>query len=147
MFRIVRLGRLVDYENYHPPGRLGREIHNLYVAMGGSKDRLSVCSVQTGAEIMATYLDQFDEMPPVLNLVEPDAPTRGELLDRWKARRQPLRVLRLAFFVLSVLSPVAVLMQKVLLRSKNPINVKSAFSSERYDTTLASSIVKKGSEP
>ena len=143
--KIVRLGPLVDYENYHPPGRLGREIHNLYVAMGGSKDQLSVCSVQTGAEVMATYLDRFEDMPPLLNLVEPDAPTRRELLDRWKAKRSPLRVIRVPFFILSILSPVLVLMQKVLLRSTNPINVKSAFSSERYNTSLASSVLGKGS--
>ena len=143
--KIVRLGPLVDYENYFPPGRLGREIHNLYVAMGGSNDQLSVCSVQTGAEVMAMYLDGFEDMPPLLNLVEPDAPTRRELLDRWKAKRSPLRVIRVPFFVLSILSPVLVLMQKVLLRSSNPINVKSAFSSERYNTSLVSSVLGKGS--
>ena len=91
-------------------------------------------------------MDSFAGMPPLLNLVEPEAPTRRELLDRWKARRHPLRVLRVPFLVLSVLSPVLVLMQKVLLRSKNPINIKSAFSSERYDVTLASTILKKGTD-
>ena len=142
--KVVRLGPLVDYEDYHPPGRLGREIHNVYVAMGSSKDRMSVCSVQMAAKVMLTYLRDFRDMPSILNLVEPDSPSRKELLERWKSKRSPLRVIRVPFFVLSILSPILVLMQKVLLKSSNPINVKSAFSSERYDSSLAASVLSKG---
>ena len=140
--KVVRLGPLVDYDNYQPPGRLGREIHNLYVAMGSSKDRLSVCSVQTAARTMLAYVDDFASMPSMLNLVEPDAPTRKELLARWKEKRSPLHTIRLPSFVVSFLSSILVVVQKVLFRGKEPINVKSAFSSERYDSSRAASVLE-----
>ena len=140
--KVVRLGPLVDYVDYKPPGRLGREIHNMYVAMGNSRDQLSVCSVQTAAKVMRAYMDDFDKMPTILNLVEPDAPSRKELLDRWKEKRSPLYTMRLPSFVLSILSPLLILMQKILLRGRKPIDIKSAFSSEHYDTSKAASILK-----
>ena len=144
--RIVRLGPLVDYANYTPPGRLGREIHNLFVAMGSARDSLSICSVQTAAETMLTYMSDFEDMPKILNLVEPTAPTRKDLLERWKTKRKPIYVVRVPNFVLSGLSPFLVLLQRLFLRGAKPIDIKSAFSSEKYDTKLARSVLERSRE-
>ena len=35
--RTIRLGPLVDYDNYTPPGRLGREVARLFVGMGSRR--------------------------------------------------------------------------------------------------------------
>lgn len=92
---------------------------------------------------MLAYLSDFKAMPPIMNLVEPDAPKRGDLLARYREVRRPLRAMWLPFFVLDVMSPPMILLQKILLKSKNPINIKTAFSSERYDSSLAASVLSQ----
>jgi hypothetical protein len=78
--RIIRPGPLVDYEAFEPPGRLGREVGRTFVYIGSKKSRLSLCDVRTAAKVIRAYVDGFETLPPELNLVEPDSPTRGELV-------------------------------------------------------------------
>lgn len=141
--KIVRLGPLVDFSDYKPPGRLGREIHNLFVAMGNANDKLSICSTETAAIVMSKYVADFTNMPALLNLIEPDAPTRKELLRRWKEIRRPLRSIRLHTITLYLISKLLVILQRVFFRSKSPLDVYAAFSSENYDTALISSVLAR----
>ena len=53
--RIIRPGPLVDFGAYHPPGRLGREIGPLFVAIGPRRGGLSVCDVSTAARVVRSY--------------------------------------------------------------------------------------------
>ena len=46
--RTIRLGPLVDFSDYTPPGRLGRDVARLFVAMGSRGNPLPVCDVQHG---------------------------------------------------------------------------------------------------
>jgi len=141
--RTVRLGPLVDYENYTPPGRLGREVGTLFVAMGSRKSKLSLCSVSTASNVIRSYLEDFESAPELLNLVEPDAPTRKELLSRLTENRQELSTLWLPNFVLKSLSLMLKLVLKILKPGKKPLDLYAAFSAEKYDASLAGAVIKK----
>ena len=135
--RVIRPGPLVDYRAFTPPGRLGRELGPLFLGIGPKSGGLSVCDVSMAAMVVRSTVEDFTAAPLLLNLVEPVAPTRAELLERYRRDRPDLGAMWLPGWVLGVLSPVAMLAQKVLLKSKNPVNVAAAFSSERYDTAVA----------
>ena len=141
--RVVRPGPLVDFDAYEPPGRLGRELGPVYVAVGPRNGRLSLCAVRTAALVIRSIVEDFDAAAAVINLVEPEAPTRRELLSLWLRQRPDLRKVWLPGWMLGVLSPLAVLAQKVLRPRATPISLAAAFSSERYDTTVAAAAIKR----
>ena len=103
--RIIRPGPLVDYTAFDPPGRLGREVGSLYIYIGSKKSKLSLCSTQTASEVIREYVDNFDRMPAILNLVEPDAPTRAELVELYLKTRPDLKSMRIPAGLLWGLSP------------------------------------------
>jgi len=140
--RVIRPGPLVDYNAFEPPGRLGREVGSTFVYIGSKESRISLCSVQTAASVIEKYVDEFDSMPPLLNLVEADSPTRGELVSRLLRMRPDLKALRIPSGVLSVLSPALTLMQRVMRPGKKPVDIYAAFASEEYDSTLAEELIR-----
>ena len=140
--KVVRPGPIVDFDDYEPPGRLGREAGPLFVYFGNRKSRLCICSVRTAASVIRKYAEDFHAMPPVLNLVEPDAPTRGELVSMLLDRRPDLRAIPFPMPILMVLSPVLKVVQRILRRGQKPIDIYAAFASERYKTDLASRVIK-----
>lgn len=139
--RVIRPGPLVDYTAYHPPGRLGREIGPLFVAVGPRKAPLSVCDVTTAAKVVRSYLENFDAAPPILNLIEAPPPTRRALMDRYRRDRADLRVIWIPAWLLRLLAAPLKLMQRVALGSKEPVDVAAAFASERYVTDLAAETI------
>jgi predicted dehydrogenase/nucleoside-diphosphate-sugar epimerase len=141
--RIIRPGPLVDFADYSPPGRLGRELGPRYVAIGSRSSRISLCDVTTAAQVIRVIAEDFKAAPPVVNLVEPTAPTRQELLARWLKERPDLKAIWIPAWVLSVLSPLAKLLQRILLPRSTPVDLAAAFSSERYDTTLAAQLISR----
>jgi predicted dehydrogenase/nucleoside-diphosphate-sugar epimerase len=141
--KIIRLGPLVDYSDFHPPGRLGRELGPLYVAIGGRRRELSVCDIRTAGRVIRGYLDVWAQAPNVVNLVESPAPTRAELLARLRARRPDLRVLWFPSWLLRLLSGPLKLAQRFVLRSTQPIDIAAAFASERYRTTAAAAVIER----
>ncbi|MCS6896849.1 MAG: Gfo/Idh/MocA family oxidoreductase, partial [Nitrospira sp.] len=135
--RIIRPGPLVDFANYEPPGRLGRELGPIYVAVGPKASRIALCDVRTAAQVVRATIQDIEAAPPILNLVEPSAPTRQELLTRWLCKRPDLKAVWLPDIVLSLLSPVLILLQRIILPGKTPIDIAAAFASERYDDAMA----------
>jgi predicted dehydrogenase/nucleoside-diphosphate-sugar epimerase len=144
--RIVRPGPLVDYRAYQPPGRLGREIGPLFVAIGPRRGPLSVCDVTTAARVIRRYADDFGDAPPLLNLVEDPPPTRRELMARLLAERSDLRVLWVPAWLLRLAAGPLKLLQRATLGSKQPVDVAAAFASERYRTELAGQVIKIASQ-
>jgi predicted dehydrogenase/nucleoside-diphosphate-sugar epimerase len=140
--RIIRLGPLVDYAAFEAPGRLGRELGPLYVAVGPKRSPIALLDVGTAAEVIRSYGDHFESAAPVLNLVEPEAPARRELLARLRARRPELRVFWLPMWFLRVISPPLKLVQRVM-GSKAPLDIASAFTSPRYRTELSAQAIAK----
>lgn len=141
--KVIRPGPLVDYAAYHPPGRLGRELGPLFVAMGPKRGPLSVCDVSTAARVIRSYLENFDEAPPVLNLVEAPPPTRRELLARYVSGRPDLSVLWFPAFLIRALAGPFKLVQRVSLGSKQPVDIAAAFASERYQADLAARTIER----
>jgi predicted dehydrogenase/nucleoside-diphosphate-sugar epimerase len=141
--RVLRPGPLVDFTAYEPPGRLGRELGPRFVAVGSRLSRISLCAVHTAAQVIRVTVEEFDSTPPVVNLVEPTAPTRKELLDLWLKQRPDLKAIWLSSWVLAILSPVAVLLQRIIRPKATPVDLAAAFSSERYDATLAAQLINR----
>lgn len=144
--RIIRLGPLVDYGAFEAPGRLGRELGPLYVAVGPKRSPIALLDVGTAARVIRSYAEQFDQAPPVLNLVEPEAPTRRDLLARLRANRPELRVFWLPMWFLRLISPPLKLVQR-LMGSKAPLDIASAFTSPRYRTELAAAVIARAQPP
>lgn len=141
--RIVRPGPLVDYTAYHPPGRLGRELGPLFVAIGPKRGDLNVCDVTTAARVIRSYLQDFEAAPAMLNLVEAPPPSRRELMERYRTDRPDLSVIWFPAWLLRALSGPLKLLQRVALGAKEPIDVAAAFASERYRTDLAATIIAR----
>lgn len=140
--KTIRLGPLVDFDNYTPPGRLGREVGTLFVAMGSKKSKLSLCDVKVASGVIRSYLEDFDQAPPLLNLIEPEAPTRKELMDRLLRDRQELSVFWMPNFVLKTLSVMLKGVLKVMKPGKKPLDLYAAFAAEKYDATLAGKVIE-----
>ena len=140
--RIVRPGPLVDYDNFDPPGRLGKEVGPWFVYIGSRNNRISLCSVSMAAEVLRKYVDDFDAMPPVLNLVEPESPTRAELVSILLNARPDLKAFRIPFIVLRTLSPFLKLLQRILRPKAKPIDIYAAFAPEKYDSRLAAKVIE-----
>jgi nucleoside-diphosphate-sugar epimerase/predicted dehydrogenase len=140
--RIIRPGPLVDFGAYEPPGRLGREIGPVFVAVGPRSGRLPLCDIHTAAKVIRAAVSDPHGTPPVINLVEPQAPSRDELLSLWLGKRPDLRSVWLPAWVLAVLSPAARFAQRVLRPRNTPIDIAAAFSSERYDTAVAERVIR-----
>ena len=145
--KVIRPGPLVDYDAYHPPGRLGRELGPLFVAMGPKNGALSVCDVSTAARVIRSYLEDFDAAPPILNMVEAPPPTRRELLARYLTDRPDLSVFWFPAFLLRAISGPLKLVQRYALGAPQPIDIAAAFASERYTTDLAARTIERAGAP
>lgn len=144
--RTVRLGPLVDYRNFTPPGRLGREVGPLFVAAGMPGSELSVCDVTTAAQVIRYLVERFEDAPSVVNLVEAPPPRRRELVQRYRVVRSDLRFMWLPFPIIKMLGWTLKAALRVLKPGKSPLDLYAAFASERYDTSLAEKIINKSRE-
>ncbi|MDO8355981.1 MAG: Gfo/Idh/MocA family oxidoreductase [Nitrospirota bacterium] len=144
--KVIRPGPLVDFSDFEPPGRLGRELGPVYVAVGPRSSRLSLCDVGTAAKVIRSTVQDIDAAPSVVNLVEPAAPTREELLALLLKKRPDLKSIWLPAVILSLLSPLLILLQQIILRGKTPIDIAAAFSSERYNTTIAAQVIQRAGQ-
>ncbi len=141
--KIVRPGPLVDFDDFHAPGRLGREVGPWYVAIGSRRSPLSVLDVSTGARVIRSYVDDFAGAPDLVNLVQTPAPTRGELVERLRTVRPDLKIVWLPALLLRLLSGPAKLAQRWLMGASKPIDLYAAFSSEHYQPDIAAAVIAK----
>jgi nucleoside-diphosphate-sugar epimerase len=133
--KVVRPGALVDQRDFDPPGRLGKRLGNFFVAVGSSRDRLGVVDVRFAGRFLAWMVDTWDAVSTPLNLLNPDLPTKRELLDLLRKTNPDLTVVWLPTFLLVPLSWVATLVQKILRPDKPAISVAKVFSVLSYDTS------------
>ncbi|UCF67179.1 MAG: Gfo/Idh/MocA family oxidoreductase, partial [Acidobacteriota bacterium] len=73
---VVRPGALVDYALFDPPGRLGKRLANLFVAVGSPRDELGVVDVEFAAKALVWLALNPSQSPPVLNLLAPTLPSK-----------------------------------------------------------------------
>jgi predicted dehydrogenase/nucleoside-diphosphate-sugar epimerase len=132
--RVVRPSALVDYRSFDPPGLLGKRIGNVFVAVGMPSHQLGVVDVVFSAQTLVWMVRNFDDAPDVLNLFEPELPTKRELLARLRRTNPDLTVVWLPPVVLHPLSWLAVGIQKVLRPRSPAINPAKIFTRLHYDT-------------
>ena len=138
--RIVRPSAVVDYRQFDPPGLLGRRLGNIFVAVGLPNHQLGVVDVEFAGRTVAWIARNFDKAPSVINLFEPELPTKRELLTRLKRSNPDLTIVWLLPPVLVPLSWFAIGLQK-LLRPRSPaLNLAQMFARLRYDTTRISAL-------
>jgi predicted dehydrogenase/nucleoside-diphosphate-sugar epimerase len=141
--KVVRPGALVDYTAFDPPGRLGKRLGNLFVAVGAPGQRLGVVDVALAGRALAWIADHWDEAPSPLNLLDPVLPSKRDLLRRLRMGNPDLTVLWLPTALLVPLSWLAIALQK-LLRPKRPaISVAKVFEVQQYDTRGVTDLVRR----
>jgi predicted dehydrogenase/nucleoside-diphosphate-sugar epimerase len=138
--RVVRPGALLDYAEFEPPGRLGKRVGNVFVAVGSPRDRLGVVDVDFAGQVLAWISDNFESAPEVVNLVAPTLPTKRDLLRRLRLTNPDLSVVWLPRFVLFPLSLVASAVQRLLRPGKSPISLARVFAVQQYDTSRIADI-------
>jgi nucleoside-diphosphate-sugar epimerase len=133
--RIVRPGAFVDYNEFDPPGLLGKRLGNLLVAIGSPAEPLAVADITFSAQTLVWMLDNFENAPSVLHLLDPERPVKADLVRRLRKSNPDLRVLWLPRFVLVPLSWMAILLQKILRPRHPAIDVAKTFARQRFDAS------------
>jgi nucleoside-diphosphate-sugar epimerase len=141
--KIVRPGAIVDYGAFDPPGRLGKRLGNIFVAVGSPRQRLGVVGLAFAADALAWMVDHFDEAPTPLNLLDPELPTKRELLQKLRATNPDVSAVWLPTAALVPLSWFALALQKALRPGKPAINVAKVFSVQRYDTSRVAELARR----
>ena len=141
--RIVRPGALVDYRRFDPPGRLGKRVGNVFVAIGGRQEKLAAVDVTFCAEIIAWILAHFDDAPSILNILAPELPTKRELVTRLREYNPGLRVIWLPRVLVRPLSWLAIVLQKSLRPRQTATNVARIFQKRDYDTSRIAAVTRR----
>jgi nucleoside-diphosphate-sugar epimerase len=140
--RVVRPGAIVDYEAFDPPGRLGKRLGNIFVAVGSPRNRLGVVDLDFAARALTHTALHFEQAPPLLNLLSPTLPTKSELIARLRANNPDLTVFWLPMWVLKPLSLGAIGLQRLLRPGKKAIDVATVFRVDRYDTRRSGELAR-----
>jgi nucleoside-diphosphate-sugar epimerase len=134
--RVVRLGPIVDWSDPSPPGKLGRQLGPLFLAVGSRGSTIATSGLDLTARFLAWSIDHFDDLPGVLHCLDSEPTSRGTLLQHLRTSRPGTRAIWLPWPILGLLSGMAWAVQKVVRRGKAPLNVYSAFKAPRYDGSL-----------
>jgi predicted dehydrogenase/nucleoside-diphosphate-sugar epimerase len=134
---ILRPGAIVDWRQFDPPGKLGRRLGNLFVAVGGRTDTLGVVDVSDAARVAIWAVFNEDRAPRTLNVVDPGLPTKLQLVRHLRQANPGLRVVWLPRGILWPLSWAAVGLQKVFRPGSPAINVAEVFARRAYDPGAA----------
>jgi len=149
--KIARPGAIIDHQAFEPPGRLGKRIGNVFVAVGAPSDRLGTVERDFAARTLAWEIDHFEAAPAAINLLSPTLPEKRALIAELKHANPGLWVFWLPRPVLVAISRVAVLGQRVLRRDRIPVDLEKIFAVDAYDTTtirrLADRMRAGGTDP
>ena len=133
--RIVRPGALVPPgTDFDPPGKLGRALGGVFVAMGSPSATIPICDVDWAGDMIGWMATHFAEAPSMIHAINPTPATRRELIRRCRAVRPGLRVVWYPTPLLALTSWGLTLAQRIARPGKTPVDLKSAFTSPRCDT-------------
>jgi len=99
--RIVRPGPLVDNAIFDAPGKLGRIIGRLFVAVGSPSATIPICDVARAGQLVAWTAVHFEQARHLVHAIDPVPATRRDLVGR--VRADPRSVLRLRSMRLGVI--------------------------------------------
>jgi predicted dehydrogenase/nucleoside-diphosphate-sugar epimerase len=134
---VLRPGAIVDWRQFDPPGKLGRRLGNLFVAIGSRNDTLGVVDLGEAARVAIWAAFGGDEAPDVLNVVDPDLPDKRRLIRHLRESNPGLRVVWLPRGILWPLSWTAIGMQKILRPGAPAVDVAKVFARRTYDPSAA----------
>jgi len=134
----IRPGPLVDFDHFEPPGRIGRSIGSLLIAVGPRNGKLPVCDVETMARLIELYVRDIAAGPNLVHALEPDAQTRAELVQKVKDQFPGTKAIWLPRWLLQVLSKTVSVLMRIL--GKKPLDIYGAFRSIEYDTSTVRSV-------
>lgn len=135
---VVRPGAIVNYDDFEPPGRLGKRIGNVFLAIGGSKEELGVVDVKFCARVIAGLTDSHTGSD-VVHVLEPDLPTRRRLITQLVRRNPGLLVLWIPRWTVPPLGFLLVGLQKLLRPGSPAVDVGAVFANRKYESTLLES--------
>lgn len=141
--KMVRPGAIIDSNGFDPPGRLGRRVGNVFVAVGSRSERLGVIDRHRAANTLAWLCDNFDDSPDVVNLLEPELPTKHELVHTLRASNPSLRVIWLPNIIVKLVSRIALWLQALIRSGGERLDLAGAFKVEHCDTTLIAGLTER----
>jgi nucleoside-diphosphate-sugar epimerase len=131
---VIRPGAIVDYDDFDPPGRLGKRLGNLFVAVGGRKEEMAIVGLDVCASSIARLADGTKD-PEIVHLLDPQLPSRHHLVACLRRRNPDLTVLWVPRWAVRPAGALASLMQRLLRPGKTPIDVTSIFGNRKYSTS------------
>jgi nucleoside-diphosphate-sugar epimerase len=141
--RIVRPAALVDRSGPEIPGLLGRRLFGRWhLGLGRPGLPFAVCEVGPAAAVVAWCAARFDEAPSVVNLIDQAIPTRGRLLEVFRAHGWRGRMVWIPVGVFALLFTAArVAVGLATLHLPPRLAVWSIFRPRRYDASLAARLL------
>jgi len=142
--RIIRPAAFFDLDNLEFPGLLGRRLFgHWYLGLGRPRLPLAVCDVALAGDVIAWYVAQFDEAPPVLNLLDPRLMTRREILRAFRSGGWSGHVIWLPITLMATLV-VTAKTTFALLRFSRPQRLAawSVLKPRRFDPGLSGQILR-----
>jgi predicted dehydrogenase/nucleoside-diphosphate-sugar epimerase len=140
--RTIRPAALIDWLSPELPGLVGKRLFGeWHLGLGRPSLPIPTVGVDTAAAVVAWTVANFDHAPSIVNLIDPDISSRGELLRRM--RRQGWNG-RMLWVPISFLSIAVVTAQRVMAlatrRRSEALSVWQVLR-PRYFRTVASSRV------
>lgn len=132
--RIVRPGPLVDNSAFDPPGKLGRAVGRVFVAVGRPGGTIPICDVARAGRLVAWTATHFEAARAVVHAIDPTPATRRALVARVRETAPGVRIVWFPAPLLAVASWGAVVAQKMLRPRKPAISVQAAFNAPRCGT-------------
>ncbi len=141
--RVLRPAALVNRNNPDFPGLLGRRLFGRwYLGLGRPGLPLAVCDVRRAAGVVAWCAERFEQAPPVLNLIDDAMPTRGRLLEAFRAQGWRGRALWVPIAVFaSLLTAARLAIGLATLRLPARLAVWTIFRARRYDASLSARVL------
>lgn len=144
--KIVRPGAIIDDNRFEPPGRLGKRLGNVFVAVGPKRAKLGAVDVDSAGRAIAWMAMHVADAPAVINLLTPELPSRRELVVRLRRANPDISVVWLPRILVQLLSWFALPLQRLLRPGTPPIDIARAFSSQSYDTRRAAALTRAVNE-
>jgi predicted dehydrogenase/nucleoside-diphosphate-sugar epimerase len=145
--RIVRPGPLVDNSSFDPPGKLGRPVGRLFVAVGSPGATIPICDVRRAGRLIAWTATHFKDSEALVHAIDPTPATRRDLVARVRETSPGVRVMWFPTPLLALASWSAVAAQKLLRPRKAAVSLQAAFSSPRCETERVRAALDAMGEP
>lgn len=141
--KIVRPGPIIDSQLTDAPGRLGKRIGGVFVAVGSGKEFLYTTTVNHAARVLASAVGNWRELPTHLNLLDSTPPTRAQLVEQMRRHNPDLRVIWVPRWILTPLAKLLYVVQLTLRPGKVAMDVSRPFAQVAYISKAVTEFVRR----